>query len=72
MPFLGENYFLIVLFSRRGNSTEPLLNLKTKAPFLFGWDDVQGNPLTFVRELLLFCVHLFEAKWSSFFDDNLV
>ena len=66
-PFLERTTFYFFLFSRRGNSTEPLLNLKTKALFLFGWDDVPGDPLTFVQELLLFCAPLFESKWSSFF-----
>ena len=53
MLFLGENYVFFCFLSRRGNSTEPLLNLKTKAPFLFDWVDVQGYLFTFVRELLL-------------------
>ena len=52
-PFLKKTTFYLLLFSRLGNSTEPLLNVNLKAPFLFGWDDVQGCHLTFVREVLL-------------------
>ena len=53
MLFLGKNYVFIFFLAWRGNSTEPLLNLRAKAPFLFRWVDVQGYLFTFVRELLL-------------------
>ena len=53
MPFLKSNYILFVFVFWQASSNEPLLNVKLQAPFLFGWDDVQGCHLTFVREVLL-------------------